>query len=81
MPGEVNVIGSTGEEMTGIEDNSVDVVVVTLVLCSVGDAHRIMKQVVRVLVPVSTIVCRCLACLSESCRVFPCCTMRSYIYI
>uniref|UniRef100_A0A0P4WD28 Methyltransferase type 11 domain-containing protein n=2 Tax=Scylla olivacea TaxID=85551 RepID=A0A0P4WD28_SCYOL len=45
------ILITTGEEMTGVADNSVDVVVVTLVLCSVGDAHQILKQVVRVLVP------------------------------
>ncbi|KAG0706842.1 Methyltransferase-like protein 7A [Chionoecetes opilio] len=42
-----------GEAMTGVADSSVDVVVVTLVLCSVDNVDQILKQVLRVLVPVS----------------------------
>lgn len=45
------ILVTTGEEMTGVADNSVDVVVMTTVLCSVGDAEKIMKQILRVLAP------------------------------
>lgn len=39
--------------MTAVPDNSVDVVVMTLVLCSVTDVGKIMQQILRVLAPVS----------------------------
>lgn len=45
------IIVSTGEEMNMVADESVDVVVISLVLCSVGDTKQILKQVLRVLVP------------------------------
>ncbi|XP_047741457.1 thiol S-methyltransferase METTL7B [Hyalella azteca] len=44
-------IVAKGEDMTMVEDNSVDVVVVSLVLCSVGDCKKFLQQVLRVLVP------------------------------
>ena len=43
----------TGEEMNMVEDNSMDVVVITLVLCSVNDVKKVLEQTKRVLVPVS----------------------------
>lgn len=39
--------------MTGIPDHSVDVVVSTLVLCSVPNLQKVFKEIRRVLVPVS----------------------------
>ena len=39
--------------MEGVADSSVDVVVMTLVLCSVSDPDKVLRQVLRVLVPVS----------------------------
>ncbi|XP_018013645.1 putative methyltransferase-like protein 7A [Hyalella azteca] len=44
-------IVAKGEDMEMVEDNSVDVVVVSLVLCSVGDCKKFLQQVLRVLVP------------------------------
>ena len=41
--------------MDDVPSNSVDVVVVTLVLCSVKDMEKFLAQVVRVLAPVSKI--------------------------
>lgn len=41
------------EDMKGVESNSVDVVVSTLVLCSVEDLNKTFKEVQRVLAPVS----------------------------
>ncbi|XP_068248932.1 thiol S-methyltransferase TMT1A-like isoform X1 [Palaemon carinicauda] len=45
------IIVSTGEEMYMVPSNSVDVVVVTLVFCSVTNAQKVLKQILRVLVP------------------------------
>lgn len=45
------IIVSTGEEMYMVPDDSVDVVVVTLVFCSVQDTPRVLRQILRVLVP------------------------------
>ncbi|XP_071521394.1 thiol S-methyltransferase TMT1B-like, partial [Panulirus ornatus] len=45
------IIVSTGEDMDMVESNSVDVVVTTLVLCSVSDIVKVISQVKRVLVP------------------------------
>lgn len=45
------VINSTGEEMDMIPDNSVDAVVMTLVMCSAGDNKKMLQQILRVLVP------------------------------
>jgi len=45
------IIVAAGEDMDMIPDNSVDAVVITYVLCSAADVPKIMKQVVRVLVP------------------------------
>lgn len=39
--------------MDMVPDNSIDVVVMTLVLCSVTGTEEIMKEILRVLVPVS----------------------------
>ncbi|XP_069156276.1 thiol S-methyltransferase TMT1A-like isoform X2 [Procambarus clarkii] len=41
----------TGDNMEMIGDNSVDVVVMTLVLCSVDNADQILREVLRVLAP------------------------------
>ncbi|XP_064095563.1 thiol S-methyltransferase TMT1A-like [Macrobrachium nipponense] len=46
-----DIIVSTGEDMNMVPDNSVDVVVVTQVFCSVGDTEKILRQILRVLVP------------------------------
>lgn len=43
----------SGEDMEGVEDGSVDVVVCTLVLCSVSDVQRVLQGVRRVLKTVS----------------------------
>lgn len=42
-----------GEEMDQVPDNSVDAVVMTLVMCSASDNAKIIQQILRVLVPVS----------------------------
>lgn len=46
---EIIVCG--GEDMDMVESNSVDVVVMTLVLCSVLDMEKCLQQIVRVLAP------------------------------
>ncbi|XP_074530613.1 thiol S-methyltransferase TMT1A-like [Halichoeres trimaculatus] len=40
-----------GENMTGVKDESVDVVVSTLVLCSVGNVLQVLHEVRRILKP------------------------------
>lgn len=45
------VITATGERMDMVPDNSVDAVVMTLVLCTIDDPGRILQQIIRVLVP------------------------------
>lgn len=42
------------EDMKEIESNSIDVVVSTLVLCSVTSIEQTLKEVQRVLAPVNT---------------------------
>lgn len=42
----------SGEDMKGVKDESVDVVVCTLVLCSVRNVPRVLQEVRRVLKPV-----------------------------
>ncbi|XP_068248935.1 thiol S-methyltransferase TMT1A-like [Palaemon carinicauda] len=46
-----DIIVTTGEEMDMVPDNSMDVVVVTLVFCSVTDTEKILRHILRVLVP------------------------------
>ncbi|CAL4067237.1 unnamed protein product [Meganyctiphanes norvegica] len=46
---EIIVCG--GEDMDMVESNSIDVVVMTLVLCSVTDVKQCLKQIIRVLTP------------------------------
>lgn len=46
-----DIIVSTGEAMDMVESNSVDVVVVSLVFCSVTDVAQVAKQINRVLAP------------------------------
>lgn len=46
-----DIILTTGEDMDMIPDNSIDVVVVTQVLCSVPSIEKILKQILRVLAP------------------------------
>ncbi|GFT17544.1 methyltransferase-like protein 7A [Nephila pilipes] len=46
-------VTAMGENMVGVEDASVDVVVSTYVLCSVKDVRSVLKEVKRVLKPVS----------------------------
>lgn len=41
------------EDMKDIEDNSIDVVVSTLVLCSVDSVEQTLKEVHRIIAPVS----------------------------
>jgi len=43
---------ASAEDMKGVEDNSVDVVVSTLVLCSVRSLEKTLQEVHRVLAPV-----------------------------
>ncbi|KAB7505124.1 Methyltransferase-like protein 7A [Armadillidium nasatum] len=45
------IIVTTGEEMDGIKANSVDVVVLSHVLCSVNDISKVLYHCHRVLVP------------------------------
>lgn len=46
-------IVASGENLKAVEDNSVDVVVCTLVLCSVQDTQKVLQEAKRVLKPVS----------------------------
>lgn len=46
-------IVSSGEKLEGLSSNSVDVVVTTTVLCSVNNARKVLREIRRVLVPVS----------------------------
>lgn len=48
---------STGEDMGSVEDESVDVVVSTLVLCTVDNIPQTLREVHRILRPVSLIRC------------------------
>ncbi|KAG0726208.1 Methyltransferase-like protein 7A [Chionoecetes opilio] len=45
------IILTTGEKMDMVKDNSVDVVVTTLVLCTVEDLTKVLQQILRVLAP------------------------------
>ncbi|XP_064091061.1 thiol S-methyltransferase TMT1A-like [Macrobrachium nipponense] len=45
------IIVAKGENMDEVKNDSVDAVVMTLVLCSVSDVHQIIRQVRRVLAP------------------------------
>ncbi|XP_066990092.1 thiol S-methyltransferase TMT1A-like [Macrobrachium rosenbergii] len=45
------IIVAKGEDMDAVKSDSVDAVVMTLVLCSVSDVHQIVRQVRRVLAP------------------------------
>lgn len=45
------IIVAKGEDIDMVESNSVDVVVTTLVLCSVTDMPKVISQIKRVLVP------------------------------
>lgn len=49
-----NFVVASGEDLSSVQENSVDVVVCTLVLCSVSDAGKVLQEVQRVLRPVST---------------------------
>lgn len=44
---------ASGEDMSSVQDNSVDVVVCTLVLCSVNSVPQTLREVYRILRPVS----------------------------
>ncbi|RXN03753.1 methyltransferase 7A [Labeo rohita] len=44
-------IVASGENLKAVEDNSVDVVVCTLVLCSVNDTQKVLQEAKRVLRP------------------------------
>ncbi len=46
-------IVASGRNLKAVEDNSVDVVVCTLVLCSVQDTQKVLQEAKRVLRPVS----------------------------
>jgi ubiquinone/menaquinone biosynthesis C-methylase UbiE len=43
---------SSGEKLQGVPSNSVDIVVATMVLCSVENARNVLREIRRVLVPV-----------------------------
>ena len=43
---------ASAEDMKGVEDGSVDIVVSTLVLCSVRSLEKTLQEVHRVLAPV-----------------------------
>lgn len=45
------IIVTTGDKMDMVKDNSVDVVVVTLVLCSLDKVEATLKEILRVLTP------------------------------
>ena len=45
-------VAAFGEDMSEVEDESVDAVICTLVLCSVMDMDMCMKEIKRVLKPV-----------------------------
>lgn len=45
------IIVTTGDKMEMISDNSVDVVVMTLVLCSVDNIDEVLREILRVLAP------------------------------
>ena len=47
---ELRVVGGTGEQLP-VEDESCDVVIVTITLCSVRDPSQAIKEVLRVLKP------------------------------
>lgn len=53
------VLGA-GEDLSEVKDGSVDVVFTTIVLCSVNDVRKVLKEIKRVLAPVS--LPRCLSC-------------------
>lgn len=42
---------ATGEDMSMVPDNSIDVVIVTLVLCTVKDVDKVLQEIKRVLAP------------------------------
>ncbi|KAM4588341.1 thiol S-methyltransferase TMT1A-like [Odontesthes bonariensis] len=46
-----NFVVSSGEDMSSVEDDSVDVVVCTLVLCTVHDITQTLREVHRILRP------------------------------
>lgn len=50
---QIGILRSLGDEMGMIPDGSVDVVVVTLVLCSVNSIDKVLREILRVLTPVS----------------------------
>jgi len=49
--GSEEFIVGFGEDMDMVEDNSMDAVVITLVLCSVNDVKKVLEQAKRVLTP------------------------------
>lgn len=52
------VITGFAEDLSEIEDNSLAIVVCTLTLCSVQDVEAVLREVKRVLKPVSSILIR-----------------------
>jgi ubiquinone/menaquinone biosynthesis C-methylase UbiE len=52
---------TNAEDMKEVEDNSMDVVVSTLVLCSVRNVKQTLKEVHRVLAPVSVTQFTCVS--------------------
>lgn len=56
-PALVRVIRGYAEDLVDIQDESIDAVVSTLVLCSVRDLDKAIKEVQRVLVKVRTYTC------------------------
>ena len=51
---EIRFVVERGESMPSVADQSVDVVVSTLVMCSVTHLDQMLREVRRVLVPVSS---------------------------
>ncbi|GAB6023490.1 hypothetical protein CHUAL_008268 [Chamberlinius hualienensis] len=47
----IQAISSVGEDMSAIEDNSIDAVVATFVLCSVCNIDKVLMEIHRILVP------------------------------
>ncbi|XP_037068056.1 methyltransferase-like protein 7A [Pollicipes pollicipes] len=48
---DIRFVAERGESMPSVADSSVDVVVVTVVLCSVAHVDQMLREILRVLVP------------------------------
>ncbi|XP_047482867.1 thiol S-methyltransferase METTL7B-like [Penaeus chinensis] len=64
------LITTTGERMDMVPDNSVDVVVMTLVLCTIEDPCKILQQIIRVLVKRDVVVMTLVLCtIEDPCKI------------